>query len=164
MRKAFLEKLTELAERDPKVIFIVGDVGFSFIEAYRKRFPNQYLNAGIGEQNMMGLAVGMAHMGWKPAIYTMRNFVVFRPYEQVRNDIAHGNADVMLFGVSGSAAYAFLGISHNVIPGKDGREDEDIEMMRRLPNMNVYTPKTDEELREGMEFEYKRKGPSYFII
>jgi transketolase len=164
MRKPFLETLTKLAESDPKVIFIIGDVGFSFVEAYKEKFPNQFLNVGVLEQSMMGIAAGMARMGWKPYVYTMRNFIAFRPYEQVRNDIAFGNANVKLFGVAGSAAYKFLGFSHNVIDGVDGREDEDIEMLKRLPNMNVYRPKTEEEAVQLFNEEYKRTGPAYFII
>lgn len=164
MRKPFLETLTKLAAKDKKVLLIVGDVGFSFIEDFKKRFPKQYLNLGVLEQSMMGIAAGLARAGFKPVIYTMRNFVAFRPYEQVRNDIAFSNADVMLFGVSGSAAYAFLGFSHNVIQGQERWDDEDVAMLKRLPNMNVYEAKTEEELVEKIKFEYDRKGPSYFVI
>ena len=139
-------------------------MGFSFIEQFKERFPNQFINVGALEQTMMSFAAGMSKFGWKPVVYTMRNFIAFRPYEQVRNDIAFGNTDVMLVGVAGSTAYRFLGMSHNVIEGKGELEDEDIEMFKRLPNMNVYQPKTEEELIEKMQFEYERKGPSYFII
>lgn len=163
MRKPFINKLTELAEKDPKVILIIGDVGFSFIEPFRQRFPNQFLNVGVLEQTMMGVAAGMARMGWKPYVYTMRNFIAFRPYEQVRNDIAFGNANVKLFGVAGSAAYKFLGYSHNVI-SNEGQEDEDVAMFKRLPNMHVYIPKTEEETSNLIEQEYQRNGPAYFII
>src|SRR3990167_8575006 len=124
MRRPFLETLTKLAANDPKVILIIGDVGFRFVEEYKEKFPNQFLNVGVLEQSMMGIAAGLASVGWKPYVYTMRNFIAFRPYEQVRNDIAFGNANVKLFGVSGSAAYKFLGVSHNVLKCKDG-EDED---------------------------------------
>ena len=164
MRKPFLETLTKLAEKDPSVVLVIGDVGFSFVEGYKERFPNQFINIGCLEQTMMGVATGMAIGGLKPYIYTMRNFIAFRPYEQVRNDIAFGNANVKLFGVAGSEAYKFLGFSHNVIEGKDGQDDEDVAMFKRLPNMNIYKPETEEELVEKMEFEYNRKGPSYFII
>jgi len=158
MRKPFLEQLTEFAEKDPKVIFIVGDVGFSFIEEYKRRFPNQYLNAGIGEQNMMGLAVGMAHMGWKPYVYTMKNFILLRPHEQVRNDIGHGNANVKLFGVGGSEAYKFLGMSHNLFSG------EEKDVLKHIPNINSYFPTEEDELKGQMIEEYERNGPAYFAI
>ena len=157
-RKIFLETLTELAEKDPKVIFIIGDVGFSFIEGYKARFPNQFLNTGACEQTMMNIAVGLANVGWKPYVYTMINFIVFRPYEQVRNNIAYGNANVKLFGVEGSEAYAFLGMSHNIY------NNEDKKLFEHLPNINSYFPAKEEEIRTIMLREYERKGPSYMRI
>ena len=163
MRKPFIETFTALAEKDSKVILIIGDVGFRFIETFRDRFPNQFLNVGVCEQTMMGVAAGMARAGWKPYVYTMRNFIAFRPYEQVRNDIAFGNANVKLFGVSGSKAYAFLGISHNVLR-YEGEDDEDVAMLKRLPNMKVFIPDTEEETTKLIQEDYKRLGPSYFVI
>ena len=163
MRRPFLETLTKLAANDPKVILIIGDVGFRFVEEYKEKFPNQFLNVGVLEQSMMGIAAGLARVGWKPYVYTMRNFIAFRPYEQVRNDIAFGNANVKLFGVSGSAAYKFLGVSHNVLVNKNGQE-EDVAMISELPNMIVHQPKTEEECSILIEQEYQRLGPAYFII
>lgn len=157
-RKVFIETLTELAEKDPKVILIIGDVGFSFLEPFIARFPNQFLNAGIGEQNMMGMAAGMAFQGMKPYVYSMINFIVFRPYEQVRNDICYQNANVKLFGVEGSAAYAFLGFSHNIT------EDEDAKLLNHLPNIAVRFPSSPESLVGQMMTEYNRQGPAYFRI
>ena len=158
MRKPFLETLTELAEKDPKVILIVGDVGFSFIEQFKERFPNQFLNCGIMEQSMMGIAAGMAYAGWKPYVYTMKNFILLRPLEQVRNDIAFANANVKLFGVGGSEAYRFLGMSHNMFPG------EEEGMLRFLPNMKSYFPQNEEEVPYIIKQEYLREGPAYFSI
>lgn len=157
-RKAFLQTLTDLARKDPKIILIIGDVGFSFIEDFKKEFPNQFMNVGVLEQSMMGIACGMARMGWKPYVYTMINFIVFRPYEQVRNDICYSNANVKLFGVEGSSAYKFLGYSHNIAPG------EDVKLLENLPNMNVYVPQQEEFVIDKMLFEYKREGPAYFRI
>lgn len=162
-RKTFLQALMKLAEKDPKVIFIIGDVGFSFIEEYKAKFPNQFLNAGAGEQNMMNMAVGLSNVGWKPYVYTMINFIVFRPYEQVRNNIAWGNANVKLFGVEGGPSYGFLGMSHNIYEVENGiKEDE--YLMEKLPNMNTYTPKEAEEIEGLMIKEYDRIGPAYFRI
>ena len=158
MRKPFLETLTKLAEQDSRVILIIGDVGFSFVEEYKKKFPNQFLNVGVLEQTMMGLAAGMSKVGWKPYVYTMVNFILSRPNEQVRNDICYGNANVKLFGVKGSAAYAFLGFSHNLY----GSEEKDY--LKNWPNINSYFPKTEEECTENILKEYDRKGPAYFSI
>lgn len=162
-RKAFIESLTQFAQTDDRVIIVIGDVGFSFMEPFQKQFPKQFLNTGVLEQSMMGIAVGLAREGFKPYVYTMRNFICFRPYEQVRNDIAFGNANVKLFGVAGSEAYKFLGYSHNVI-ASDGSDDEDVATMKRLPNMNVYVSQTEEEVGQKIKEEYQRSGPAYFII
>jgi len=158
MRKPFIETLTELAAKDPRVILVIGDVGFRFIENFRERFPNQFINVGAMEQTMMGFAAGLSRVGWKPYVYTMINFIVFRPYEQVRNDLAYGNANVKLFGVQGSAAYKFLGHSHNI------EDFEDTRMMENLPNMKCYFPQREEVVRETMLAEYERSGPSYMRI
>lgn len=158
MRKPFIEVLTELAEKDKKVVLIVGDVGFSFMEPFQKRFPEQFLNAGIAEQNMMGMAVGMAQVGLKPYVYTMKNFILLRPLEQVRNDICYGKANVKLFGVGGSESYKFLGMSHNLAAG------EEEAILSTLPNLNTYAPETEEETKENILLEYKRDGAAYFAI
>ena len=157
-RRIFIDPLIELAEKDPRVILIVGDVGFSFIEPFRARFSNQFINVGTLEQTMMGFAVGMAHMGWKPYVYTMKNFILLRPLEQVRNDICYGNVNVKLFGVAGSAAYKFLGYSHNLADG------EEAAILGTLPNINSYFPETEEEATKFIHNEYVRNGPAYFAI
>lgn len=158
LRKAFIEKLTELAEQDSKVILIIGDVGFSFLEPFIKRFPNQFLNAGIAEQNMMTMAAGMAREGWKPYVYTMSNFILLRPIEQVRNDICYSNANVKLFGVKGGASYKFLGMSHNLVEG------EEEGMLKFLPNIQTYFPETEQEVTDYMDNEFNRNGCAYFSI
>ena len=158
MRKPFLQTLTKLAQQDPKIILIVGDVGFSFIEEYKNSFPNQFLNCGVMEQTMMGMAVGMARMGWKPYVYTMKNFILLRPLEQVRNDICYGQSNVKLIGVGGSAAYRFLGMSHNLA---EGEEDK---ILSTLPNIKLYAPKTEEETKEVIEKSYKEVGPVYIAL
>lgn len=152
--------MAELAERDPNVILIVGDVGFSYMDEYIKKFPNQFLNAGIAEQNMMGMAAGLAAVGWKPYVYTMTNFILLRPLEQLRNDIVFANANVKLFGVKGGESYKFLGMSHNMTDVEtrgilDGLEEK---------GLKTYTPKTEAETETIMELEYRRPGPAYLQI
>lgn len=158
MRKQFIETLTELAANDPSVVLIIGDVGFSFLEPFQKRFPKQFINHGIMEQTMMGTAAGMAYAGMKPYVYTMANFILLRPLEQVRNDICYANANVKLFGVKGSAAYRFLGMSHNMY------NDEDKKILSTLPNLNYYFPENEDYTVETIRNEYLRNGPSYMQI
>lgn len=158
MRKPFIETLTKLAEKDPKIILIIGDVGFSFMEPFMKQFPKQFINVGIMEQTMMGFAAGLAEAGYKPYVYTMSNFILLRPLEQVRNDICFANKNVKLIAVKGSAAYKFLGMSHNLFEG------EEANILKNLPNLKTYFPEEEEEAIKMFEKEYKRVGPAYFSI
>lgn len=158
MRRPFIETLTKLAEKDDKIILIIGDVGFTFIEGYRSRFPKQFLNIGVCEQSMIGVAAGLSLMGFKPYIYTMSNFILLRPLEQVRNDICYPNNNVKLFGVKGSEAYKFLGYSHNLY------NEEDKKILSTLPNINSYFPKTEEEAVNNILYEYGRQGAAYTQI
>ena len=158
MRKPFLQTLTKLAQQDPRVILIIGDVGFSFVEEYKKNFPNQFLNCGVMEQTMIGMAAGMARMGWKPYVYTMKNFILLRPLEQLRNDICYSEANVKLIGVGGSAAYRFLGYSHNLAEG------EEEKILSTLPNIKCYAPKNDEECTNIIEKSYQEAGPAYIAL
>lgn len=158
MRKPFIEKMTELAKRDKRVILVIGDMGFTYMQDYIKHYPDQFLNPGVAEQTLMGMVFGLSRAGWKPYVYTMLNFIIFRPYEQLRNDICHQNANVKLFGVGGSIGYNFDGIGHNV------EEGEEEKLLGHLPNLNRYYPTTDDETKENMEKEYKREGPSFMKL
>ena len=146
----------ELAERDPKVILIVGDVGYNFVERFQEKFPNQFLNPGVNEQSSVGIAVGFAREGWKPYYYTMKNFIILRAAEQFRNDVCYSANDVVLCGVAGSSAYKFLGAGHNLY----GTEEEDF--LKNLPNLNYYLGTYD--MDEVMEREFERKGAAYLAI
>lgn len=163
-RKVVIQTLTKLAETDDKVILVVGDVGFSFMEDFKEKFPKQFLNTGVLEQSMMGIAVGLANLGFKPYVYTMKNFIIMRPFEQLRNDICYGNANVKLLSVGGSEAYKFLGMSHNLFG------DEEERLLKDLPNLNTYleTQEGQEEneniLEDRLLKEYNRAGPAYFAI
>lgn len=155
VRKPFIEKMTELAQRDDRVILVIGDMGFTYMQDYIQRFSKQFLNVGVLEQTMMGAVYGLSKAGWKPYVYTMINFIIFRPYEQVRNDLCHQNANVKLFGIGGDVGYNFMGFGHNV------EEGEEEKLFGHLPNLNRYYPKTDEEIKKNMELEYNRQGPAY---
>lgn len=158
VRKPFIEKLTELAERDERVLLVIGDMGFQHMQDYITRFPKQFLNIGVLEQTMMGAVFGLSTSGWKPYVYTMTNFIIFRPYEQLRNDICHQNANVKLFGVGGDVGYNFMGYGHNVAT------DEEEQLLSHLPNLNRYYPTTDEQTKGIMEEEYLRSGPSFMRL
>ena len=106
----------------------------------------------------MGVASGLSRVGFKPYVYTMMNFILSRPNEQVRNDIGYANANVKLFAVKGSEAYKFLGMSHNLY----GTEEEDY--LRGIPNLHTYFPEEEADVTDSMEIEYNRSGPAYTRI
>ena len=98
-RREFIDTLITLAEKDEKIVLIVPDVGFNYIEEFRKRFPDRFFNFGVTEQSTMIIAAGLALSGLKPYVYSMINFVVFRPYEAVRNAVCLHNANVKIVGI-----------------------------------------------------------------
>jgi transketolase len=98
MRNAFIEELVALAEQHPQIALVVGDLGFSVIEPFADRFPDRFINAGVAEQNMTGLAAGMASEGYHVFTYSIANFPTFRCAEQIRNDVAYHNLPVTVVG------------------------------------------------------------------
>jgi len=158
LRTTFIDSITKLAEKDKKIVLIIGDVGFSFTEGFSVKFPNQFINAGVTEQSMMGMAAGLALSGFKPYVYSMIPFTTMRCYEQVRNDVCYNDANVKIIGVRGSVHYKFLGFSHNI------EGDEDKQILEHLPNMTVYIPETDEDVEKAMAEMYKSNHPSYIRL
>jgi len=155
-RGVFMETLEELVKKDKKIILIVGDVGFSYMQIFQKKYPKQYINAGITEQTFMGMAAGLAKIGWKPYVYSMVPFVIMRNYEQLRNDICYDNLNVKLIGAVGSIHYRFQGMSHNLL-GKENEED----LLKNLPNIERFYPKDTQEVRKIILETYKNKKPTY---
>ena len=155
-RRIFIDALIELAEKDDKIVLIVPDVGFNYIEKFQEKFPNRYFNFGVTEQSTILIATAMALDGWRPYVYSMINFVAFRPFEMVRNGIHCHKANVKLIGVKGSEKYKFLGFSHNMI-----FEDEDIYHLK--PYMECYKPML-EEVSEVIEMTYKNNKAAYIRL
>lgn len=158
-RREFLNTLLELAEKDDKIVLIVPDVGFNYIEEFEKRFPDRFYNLGVTEQTTMTIAAGLALSGFKPYIYSMINFVVFRPYEMLRNAVCLHHANVKIIGVKGSEKYKFLGFSHNLIA-----ENEEIEALKNLPNLSTFIVTDPEKVRDVILKTYNRKGPVYIRL
>jgi len=158
-RREFIDILMTLAEKDNKVVLVVPDVGFNYIEEFQKRFPDRFFNLGVTEQSAMTIVAGLALSGLKPYIYSMINFVVFRPYEAVRNAVCLHKANVKIIGVKGSEKYKFLGFSHNLIA-----ENEEIRVLDHLPNFKTFIAKTPEEVREIILRTYEIDSPCYIRI
>lgn len=158
-RRAFIDTLCELAEKDRDIVFIIPDVGFNYAEKFAQKFPDRFFNFGVTEQSSTIIAAAMALSGKKPYFYSMINFVTFRVHEMVRNAICMHNANVKILGVKGSEKYKFLGFSHNLL-----REDEEIDFLKKLPGMKTYIPKTPEETKETILKSYKEIGPAYIRL
>ena len=156
MRTTFINELIKLAEKDEKIILLAGDLGFSVFEKFREKFPERYYNMGIAEQNMVGVAAGMAMRGKKPYVYSIVPFVVMRPFEQVRVDVCYHELDIKLVGVGGGFAYGPLGATHHSI--------EDISIMRTLPNMQVISPGDPYEAKNAIIKSYSNNKPTYIRL
>lgn len=157
MRTQLVTELLALARKDKNVMLLTGDVGFSYLEEFQEELPKQFINCGIAEQNMIGVATGLALAGKKPWVYTMVNFVLFRPYEQVRTACYH-NANINLIGIGGGGAYDFIGFTHNIVP------DEDLSVLEKLPNIEVHIPKTAEDVETFVKQMNEQDGPAYIRL
>lgn len=158
-RRVFISTLIELAEKDEKIVLIIPDVGFNYIDEFQKKFPDRFFNFGVTEQSIMIIAAGLALSGFKPYVYSMINFVVFRPYEMVRNAICLHNANVKLIGVKGSEKYKFLGFSHNMVV-----EDEDIKALKNFPNIKSYIVTDPEKVKDLILETYEAGSPCYIRL
>jgi len=156
MRTAFIQTLNELADRDPRVCLVVGDLGFSVIEEFAQKHPDQFVNAGVSEQNMIGLAAGMALTGKIVFTYSIGNFATLRCLEQIRNDLCYHRANVKVVAVGGGLAYGNLGVTHHA--------SEDVAIMRALPNMVVVAPGDPVEARLATRAVVALDGPAYLRL
>lgn len=157
-RREFIDTLIGLAEKDDKIVLIVPDVGFNYIEEFNKRFPGRFFNFGVTEQSTMTIAAGLALAGFKPYVYSMINFVTFRPYEAVRNAVCLHKANVKIIGVKGSTSYRFLGFSHNLI-----HEDEDINVCKNI-GLNYYLPQSLSEVKDAIMKSYNDQKAAYIRL
>jgi len=156
MRTAFINQLIEEASKNDRIFLLVGDLGFSVVEPFAERFPNQYLNVGIAEQNMAGMAAGLAMEGYIVYIYSIGNFPTLRCMEQIRYDICYHNLNVTVVAVGGGYAYGALGASHHAT--------EEIGMLRTIPNMVVCAPGDPEEAKVITTFTANYNGPCYIRL
>ena len=122
MRDVFIQRLSHLAETNDDVFLITGDLGFGVLEDFENKFPNQFLNVGVSEQNMTGVATGMALDGYKVFTYSIANFTTLRCLEQIRNDACYHDVNVNVVSIGGGFGYGSLGMSHHAT--------EDLSIMR----------------------------------
>jgi transketolase len=156
MRNAFIQELIALARQHPQIALIVGDLGYSVIEPFEDEFPDRFINVGVAEQNMTGLAAGMASEGYHVFTYSIANFPTFRCAEQIRNDVAYHQLPVTVVSVGGGLAYGSLGYSHHAV--------QDYALMRTLPNMLIAAPGDPMEVRACLRYLVANPGPSYLRL
>jgi transketolase len=138
MRKTFSKKIAEMALADPRILLLTGDHGYSLWDEFRRVCPDRYINAGIAEQNMVGMAAGLARSGFLPFVYGLSAFVPVRVLEQIKLDLAHDKLPVVLIGDGAGFVYSYLGTSHQAA--------EDIAALRPIPNMQIFSPADRHEL------------------
>ncbi len=156
MRSTFVAKLTELAQDDPNIMLVTGDLGFGVLTRFSTRFPDQFINAGVAEQNMTGLAVGLSTVGKTVFTYSIGNFPVMRCLEQIRNGACYHGANVKIVCIGGGFSYGALGISHHAT--------EDISIVRSLPNITVVAPGDRWETRQATEAIAAAPGTCYLRL
>jgi transketolase len=156
MRKAFVETLTGLAARDPRILLLTADLGYTALEPFADAYPGRFFNVGVAEQNMIGLATGLAEAGFIPFVYSINPFAVLRPYEFIRNGPIQHCLPVRIVGVGGGLEYGSNGLSHYGL--------EDVAVMRVQPGITVIAPADSGQTRSAIAASWNLPGPVYYRI
>jgi len=156
MRQTFVQKLMDLASKNSNLMIITGDLGYSVFEPIMQKYPNNFLNVGIAEQNMIGIAAGMALSKKRVYVYSITPFSTARPLDQIRMDVCYHNLPVTIIGTGAGLSYGTLGPSHH--------GTEDLALMRALPNMVVCAPADKFEFSKLMDISSNSKSPMYMRI
>jgi transketolase len=156
MRQAMVDALVELAKSDPRVFLLTADLGWNVLESFRTSFPTRFLNVGVAEQNMAGIATGLAQVGYVPFIYSIATFATMRCYEQIRNGALLHNLPLRILGMGGGYAYGHAGPTHYAL--------EDIAILRAQPGMTVLVPADSDQARACILASRDLSGPVYLRI
>ncbi len=146
----------KLAAQDKRIHLVVADIGFGAVEPFAERYPERFLNAGVAEQNMIGIAAGLALSGKIVFAYSISNFPTLRCLEQIRNDVCYHNANVKVVTVGGGFTYGSLGMTHHVT--------EDLAILRALPKMTVVAPGDPLEVEHATRAIAASEGPCYLRL
>lgn len=153
MRNSFVSALTEAAVQDASIMLITGDLGYGVVDDFALKLPKQFLNVGVAEQNMIGVASGLAQSGFRPFVYSIANFSTLRCLEQIRNDVCYHDLGVTIVSVGAGLAYGALGYSHFAV--------EDIAVMRALPGLRILSPADPLEANACVASVLDSPGPTY---
>ena len=156
MRKEFSNAMEQLAVEDDSIVFITGDLGYNALENLKAKLGKRFINAGVAEQNMVGVAAGFAHKGYKVFCYSIAPFIVYRCLEQFRNDVCFNKLPVFLVGNGGGYGYGIMGSSHHTL--------EDIACLSGLQNAKVWVPAFADEVEPVLKQIVKDAGPAYLRL
>lgn len=156
MRNTFINTLSTLAKDDDSIYIVSGDAGYGVFEEFRDHYPDRFINAGVAEANMIGYSAGMALTGFNVFVYNIIPFVLYRCYEQVRNDICYQKLPVTLVGIGSGITYAPQGMTHYSV--------EDITLASTLPNLTVISPIDPVEVRAAVNYAAQASGPVYIRL
>ena len=156
MRNAFAHALVQAARADERVLLLTGDHGYALFDEFRRQCPQQYLNAGVAEQNMVGVAAGLAKGGFRPVVYGLSAFVPIRVLEQIKLDVCYEQLPVLFLGDGAGVVYSALGASH--------QSTEDVAALRALPHLAILSPADDREMAACMDLALSADGPVYLRI
>lgn len=154
MRGKFVDLLYNEMEKDEKIVIIIGDVGFGFFDELIEKFPKRVINPGASEQLMMGMASGMAMEGYIPIVYSITPFILFRPFEFIRNYLNHEKIPVKIVGVGRDEDYGTLGFTHYA--------NDDIIIKNSFSNIKIFKPETEKDLDVTLFLSHK--GPAYLNL
>ena len=156
MRDAFSAALIKVAQQDERVLLLTGDHGYALFDEIRRLLPDRYLNVGVSEQNMVGVAAGLAKAGLRPILYGLSAFVPIRVLEQIKLDICYEELPVVMVGDGAGFVYGALGASHHCT--------EDISALRAIPNVRILSPADAHEMTRAMELAFSAERPVYIRI
>ena len=157
MRDTFARTLYEIACKDPRIFIVVADISpAGSMAKFRQEYPERFINVGVAEQSMIGLCAGLALRGCRPFAYTIATFTIYRPFEQVRDDLCYQNVPATLVGIGGGVTYSTLGGTHHA--------QEDIAVMGAIPNMAIIAPCDPSEAVAATWACVERNGPTYLRL
>lgn len=158
MRNRFADTFYELGKADPRLCVVVADISpAGSIAKFRTDFPERFINTGVAEQIMIGMAAGMAQRGLRPFAYTIATFTLYRPFEMVRDDLCYQNLPVTIVGIGGGVTYSTLGATHHA--------QEDIAIATAIPNMSVIAPCDPAEVEAATRWcATQERGPVYLRL
>jgi transketolase len=156
MRREFVESLVNIAERDERVVLLTGDLGFAALEPFSERFPDRFFNAGVAEQNMVGVATGLAEAGLTPYVYSISTFASMRAYEFIRNGPVLHDLPVRVVGIGEGTDYSHNGITHYAL--------EDVALMRAQPGLTLVNPASSGQVAPLMRAVQAVEGPVYIRL